>query len=143
MRIFFGYLGLYFTIIFGSLFIAHITKKKVEKVIPVNFCANILLLYIFGAFDILKAGLYITIAINVLLGIYTIFKEKKNLKETLATPGFVFFSICYFVLMLTTYNKQLVDWDHFTYRSLNAKIMYYTDTMVKGYTYFYPPAPTL
>lgn len=134
---------LYLLITFGSIGISSKTNKKIEKSIPIYMCLVILTLYVFGIFNFLKIGFYFVCFLSIILGIIGIKKQKTKIVDLVATPGFAFFSIVYFVLMITTYNKQLVDWDHFTYRSLNAKIMYYTDTMVKGYDYFYPPAATL
>jgi len=143
MRIVLGYVILYIAITLGSIFISSVTNKKIEKTIAINMCSIILILYLFGIINQLQIGICIILILNILLGIIAIIKQKKNIFKLVATPGFAFFSIVYFILMITTYNKQLVDWDHFTYRSFNVKIMYYTDTMTRGYELFYPPAATL
>ena len=142
MEVLLGYVMLYLIIIFGSIFITSVTNKKIEKSIAINMCLIILTLYLFGAINCLKIGVYFVSVISIVLGIIGI-KKKKGILKLIATPGFAFFSIVYFILMLTTYNKQLVDWDHFTYRSFNAKFMYYTNSMIKDYEFFYPPASTL
>lgn len=143
MNVVWGYFILYLIIIFGSIFISSITNKKIEKSIAINMCIIILTLYLFGALGHLQLGVYFVSIASIILGIIGIRKQKKNIFKLVLTPGFAFFSIVYFVLMLTTYNKQLVDWDHFSYRSFNAKYMYYTNSMIKDYEFFYPPASTL
>ena len=140
------YVLLYFIIILGSIFIADKVNKKIEKCIAPNIAIIILVLYIFGIFEMLKYGVWVIAIINILLGLYTIIKKWKNkneLKEKILTPGLAFFSLVFFLLMLTTYNKNLVDYDHYLYRSLNTKIMYYTDCMSKGFQALYPPSINL
>lgn len=76
-------------------------------------------------------------------GVYAIVKTRKNIKENILTPGFTFFTIIFFILMLTTYNKNLVDYDHFLYRSYNTKAMLNTDSIVKDIGSLYPPGINL
>lgn len=140
------YLVLYIIIISGSAFISYKTNKKIEYTLPINFGITILVLYIFGLFEGLKYGVYVIAILNLILGIYTIIKNWKNkekIKEKILTPGFAFFTIVFFVLMITTYSKNLVDYDHYFYRSFNAKTMFYTDTMSRGYKELYHPGITL
>lgn len=140
------YILLYLTIVSGSIFIAYKSNKKMEKCIAPNIGIIILALYIFGIFEILKYGVWIIVATNIILGIYTIIKNIKTmgeLKEKILTPGFTFFSIVFFILMITTYNKTLVDYDHYLYRSFNTKVMYNTDCISKGYGALYPPGINL
>lgn len=140
------YILLYLIIISGSIFIADKTNKKIEKCIAPNIAIIILTLYVFGIFELLKYGVWFIAIVNILLGIYTIIKNWKNrneLKTKILTSGLAFFSIVFFVLMLTTYNKNLVDYDHYLYRSLNTKIMYYTDCISKGFQALYPPSINL
>ena len=97
-------------------------------------------------FEILKYGVLVIAVTNILLGIYTIIKRWKSIeffKEKVLTSGFIFFSITFFILMITTYNKNLVDYDHYLYRSFNTKVMYYTDCISKGFQALYPPSINL
>jgi len=140
------YILLYAVIISGSIFIADKANKKIEKCIAPNIGVIIFVLYIFGIFDILKYGVWVVSIINILLGLYTIiknWKNKNNLKEKILTSGLCFFTITFFILMLTTYNKNLVDYDHYLYRSLNTKAMFYNDTMYEGFASLYPPVINL
>ena len=100
-------------------------------------------MYIFGLFEGLKYGVWFVVITSIALGIYAIIKDKKNIKEKIFTSGFTFFSIVFFILMLTSIQKDLVDYDHFFYRSINEKIMYYNDTMGKGFIRIYQPAVNL
>lgn len=140
------YILLYITLLGGSIFISYKSNKKIENCIAPNFAIIILILYVFGIFNILKYGVWVVTIANILLGIYAIarkWKNKEELKQKLLTPGLAFFSIAFFVLLLTTYNKNLMDYDHYLYRSLNTKIMYYTDCINKGFQSLYPPSINL
>lgn len=140
------YIIIYAVIISGSIFIADKANKKIEKCIAPNMAIIIIALYIFGLFEILKYGVWVVSIANILLGLYTIIKNWKNkeeLKTKIMTPGLTFFTIAFFVLMITSYNKNLVDFDHYFYRSYNTKIMYYTDTISRGFEALYVPASNL
>lgn len=137
---------LYVIIVSGSIFIAYKANKKIESCIAINFGLIILSLYIFGMLEILKYGVWIISFSNIILGIYTIIKNKnnmKNLKGKILTPGFTFFTIVFLILIITSYNKNLVDYDHYFYRSYNTKVLYYTNSMSRGYAALYPPAINL
>ena len=140
------YILLYIAIISGSIFMADKANKKIEKCIGPNIIITILVLYIFGIFELLKYGVWVIVIVNVILGLYTLIKnirKKQNLKEKILTPGFAFWTIAFFVLLLVSYNKNLVDYDHYSYRSLNTKKFFYTDSMSKDIAGLYPPAINL
>lgn len=143
LMIFIRTIMLYFIITLGTTYISYKINRKFEKSIAIYFCIAILTLYIFGLFEVLKYGVWGISILSILLGIYAIIKDKKNIKEKMFTSGFTFFSIAFFVLFFTSIQKGLVDYDHFFYRSLNTKNMYYHNTMSKGYLNLYTPTTTL
>lgn len=143
MTIILGFLMIYITIVCGSVFLSSILNKKIETTIAINIGIIILALYLFGALNLLQQGLYIIVAINIILGIISIIIKKKKILEFILTPGFAFFSIMYFILMITNFNKALTHWDQFSYRSLNVKMMFYNDSMMAEYARIYQPATTL
>lgn len=138
-----GFLLIYITIVFGSIFISSILNKKIEKTIAINIGLIILELYIFGIFGILKQGLYAVVIINIILGIIGIIKKKKKIVELVLTPGLAFFTIIYFILIITNFNRRLTHWDQFLYRSVNSKVMFYNDTLFSEYGRIYPPVTSL
>lgn len=127
----------------GSIFLADKAKKKIEHCIAPNIAIIIVVLYLFGICDLLIYGVWFISIINLLLGGYTLIKNGKNLKEKILTPGFTFFTLLFLVLLITTYQRNLVDYDHYLYRSLDAKIMYYTDCINECFRASYPPAAKL
>ena len=139
----FRLLLLYLIIVLGSIFISYKTKKKFEKSIAPFLAILILVLYLFGIFELLIYGVWVVSILSIVLGIYALIKDNNNIKERILTPGFTFFSLAFFILMIFTYNKNLVDYDHYLYRSYNTKIMFYTDTISKGFQALYPPSINL
>lgn len=88
------YALLYITLLGGSIFIAYKSNRKIENCIAPNLAIIILMLYIFGIFNMLKYGVYLLVIMNILLGIYGIIKlkdDKQNLKEKLITPRICIF----------------------------------------------------
>lgn len=134
---------LYLIMIMGTTFTSYITKKKFEKAVAPYFCIVILILYIFGLFEGLLYGVWIISILSILLGVYAIVKDKKIIKDKIMTPGFTFFSLAFLVLIATSFRKSLVDYDHYLYRSINEKVMYYNNTMGKGFIRIYQPAVNL
>ena len=150
MEILLRYILLYIIIIFGSIFISSKLKKKIDSSIIINFLCIIIILYIFGIFNLLNIGVWVISFLELILGSITIAKYIKNkqlhvLKENILTTGFIFFTIIYFVFAITTINKYLSNWDQFSYWSYAAKDMYYTNNLVitTSIGVQYPPMPTI
>ena len=143
MSVVIGFLIIYLSIICGAMFYSCIFNKKIELTIAVNIGIIILLLYVFGLFNMLLQGVYIISSINIILGIVAIIIKKKKIVELVCTPGLAFFSIVYIVLMGTSFNKNLVEYDQFFYRSLNVKMMFNTNSMFQEYERLYQPVSTL
>lgn len=144
------YLFLYIIILSISLFLADCLKKKLERTIPLGLIIIILILYLFGIIKQLPMGVLFISLFSIILLIYTIGKNVKkktlqNLKQKIVSPGNVFFTILFFVFMITTMNREITHWDQFTYWSLSAKDMFYTNDMllIMKDSIWYPPVPTL
>ena len=120
IRIIIGYIMLYFVIMLGSTFISYKTKKSLSSSISIDILTNIAVLYVFGLFNILLIGVITTSVISIL--------------------GTIFFSIVYFVLSITTYERISNIWDEFTCWSLFTKKMFITNIYE---TDWYPPVPTI
>lgn len=140
IRIIIGYIMLYFVIMLGSTFISYKTKKSLSSSISIDILTNIAVLYVFGLFNILLIGVITTSVISILLGIYALVKMNKTQRNTLVDFGTIFFSIVYFVLSITTYERISNIWDEFTCWSLFTKKMFITNIYE---TDWYPPVPTI
>lgn len=140
IRIIIGYIMLYFVIMLGSTFISYKTKKSLSSSISIDILTNIAVLYVFGLFNILLIGVITTSVISILLGIYALVKMNKTQRNTLVDFGTIFFSIVYFVLLITTYERISNIWDEFTCWSLFTKKMFITNIYE---TDWYPPVPTI
>lgn len=146
IRIVLGYMLLYFTILLGSTFVSYKTKKNLSSSIPIDILTKIVVLYIFGLFNILLIGAITTTIISILLGIYALVKMNKEQRKELIDYGTIFFSILYFVLLITTYERLSNGWDEFSYWSYGTKIMFNNDRLINlgdRLITTYPPVPTI
>ena len=141
---------LYLTIISGSLFISEKFNKKMESAIGFNLLTIITFLYIAGLFNFLLVGVAIVVAIELILGAFTItkyIKEKQinKLKEKFVTVGMLVFFIAFFWIALVSINKELTNWDQFSYWSYATKNMYISNSFIidPGIGMQYPPAQTI
>ena len=143
MTMILGFIIIYLSIVLGSIFWSSILNKKIETTIAINIGIIVLALYLFSAINLLAQGVYIIATANIILGIITIIVKRKKVLEKVLTPGFVFFSLMYFILMITNFNKQLIHFDQYLYRSINTKMVFYNDNILEEYVRIYPPMTTL
>ena len=143
MTMILGFIIIYLSIVLGSVFWSSILNKKIETTIAINIGIIVLALYLFSAINLLAQGVYIIATANIILGIITIIVKRKKVLEKVLTPGFVFFSLMYFILMITNFNKQLIHFDQYLYRSINTKMVFYNNNILEEYVRIYPPMTTL
>lgn len=148
VRTILGYIIIYISIVFGSIFIANKFSKKIESCIVIDILFKMILMYIFGLFNLLYIGSIITITISIILGIITLIKQRKNteFKEKILTNGLGFFTIIYFAFMIFTYGKTSWLWDEYSHWSLASKEMFYTNKLLPESRILivnYPPFPTI
>lgn len=143
MTMILGFIIIYLSIVLGSIFWSSILNKKIETTIAINIGIIVLVLYLFSAINLLAQGVYIIATANIILGIITIIVKRKKAIENILTPGFAFFSLMYFILMITNFNKQLIHFDQYLYRSINTKMVFYNDNILEEYVRIYPPMTTL
>lgn len=143
MTMILGFIIIYLSIVLGSIFWSSILNKKIETTIAINIGIIVLALYLFSAINLLAQGVYIIATTNIILGIITIIVKRKKVLEKVLTPGFVFFSLMYFILMITNFNKQLIHFDQYLYRSINTKMVFYNNNILEEYVRIYPPMTTL
>lgn len=143
MTMILGFIIIYLSIVLGSIFWSSILNKKIETTIAINIGIIVLELYLFSAINLLAQGVYIIATANIILGIITIIVKRKKVLEKVLTPGFVFFSLMYFILMITNFNKQLIQFDQYLYRSINTKMVFYNNNILEEYVRIYPPMTTL
>lgn len=147
MNVFIGYIIVYISIIFGSIYISDKFNKKIENCIIIDILVKMIGLYILGLLNQLKIGVIILNILSILLGIITIIKRRKNtvkLKENILTYGMLFFTIIYFSFIIFTYNKMSNIWDEYSYWSTISKKIFYSNKLInEGMLFVYPPFPTL
>ena len=148
--IIFRYILLYIIILLLNIFICDKFKKNVNKTMPLSLILISVLLYIFGLLNLLNLGVIVISTLSVILGSYVIIKKIKNkqtkeLKEQIITKGNLFFTTIFFIFAIVTKYRELINWDQFSYWSLAAKDMFYTNKLILGVQIggVYPPMPTL
>ena len=142
------YIFLYFIIIFPGIFLSDKFNKKIEKTIPIGLISISILIYLFGIINLLQIGVVITCAISIILFLYVLTKNIRNktiynLKENITTPAFMFFTVIFFIFSIVTLNRELTNWDQFSYWSITAKDMFYTNRFPLSISEIslYPPVP--
>lgn len=85
------YILLYLIIISGSIFISYKTNKKIEKCIAPNIAIIILVLYIFGMFEILKYGVWVIGILNIIARNICHSKNTKKYKRKYFNTRFYLF----------------------------------------------------
>lgn len=141
---------LYLTITGGSLFIAEKFNKKIGKCISLNLLLIITILYLFGIVNLLLPAVWIIVSLELVLGILVIVKYVKNkqihkLKQKFNSLGFLVFSIAFFWIAIVSFDKQLTNWDQFSYWSYTARSMYISNEFIlnPGIGMQYPPAQNI
>ena len=141
---------LYLTIVSGSLFISEKFNKKIGKCIGLNLLLIVAFLYISGLVNLLLPAVWFTVILELTLGIIVTVKYIKNkemdkLKEKLSSLGLLVFTISFFWIAIVSIDKQLTNWDQFSYWSYAARNMYISNQFIinPGIGMQYPPAPTI
>lgn len=132
-----------------AVFTSIIFNKKIDKTIILSFFIAIFIIYIFGFFDHLKAGVYAVIALSCLMWISSIIlffrKDKKEIIHNIVTPGMIIFGILTIVMFVFERGKMLVEWDEFSHWGSVVKSMFLTNglSVKEGSSLMfksYPPA---
>ena len=125
-------------------------KKKYEETTVISVSAIILIMFLFGIFKHLKAGLIVECIICVLCYLVSIVyvvkkRDFKSFARCLFTPGFSFYIITTILLSILLSGKCFEAWDEFSHWGDVVKAMVTIDdfsTSPISYSQFqsYPPA---
>lgn len=141
-------------LIFGlSGALAMLMKRKIEELFCFSICGVVLILYVFGIFGFLQAGVWTAIAV-CLAGIAAInwFVIRGRFREVwarLATPGALVFGIIMIALYFGHKNRLFFYYDEFTHWGLALKNYWLMEAFPYGmesstvHYQDYPPAITL
>ena len=110
------------------------SKRKFEECLPVSTIAMIVLLFLFGVLNILKAAVYVIALLAVLsiaLGAYWAKRHGgiKSYTGLFLTPGFFLFVLIVLIMPVVCHRQALSLWDEFSHWGLAAKDMYLFDAM--------------
>ena len=110
------------------------SKRKFEECLPVSTIAMIVLLFLFGVLNILKAAVYVIALLAVLSIALGAFWAKrhggiKSYTGLFLTPGFFLFVLIVLIMPVVCHRQALSLWDEFSHWGLAAKDMYLFDAM--------------
>lgn len=112
----------------GSVFACAFLEKRFEEMLPVTCSSIVLLLFVAGIINALKAGTYIVLLLCVVIWIISLFwifrrnKWRGFLKQFL-TPGCCIFVLLYFLLSVLTRDMMASEWDEFSHWADIVKVM--------------------
>lgn len=142
---------LFVTSFVGLSFFLNYDKKIDLIVIPFYVCSiAIFILYIFGLFGFLLAGLYLVYAIGIFLGLLTLINNKRKAywKFKKIELKYLIFGLPFVILYWTISEEfRFTGWDEFSGWATWAKIIFESNSLLKSdspvYYKEYPPAQQL
>ena len=141
-------------IVSGSCYCSAKYNKKFEEVLPITCMSIIMTTFIGGCAGSLKIGVYVAVAVAVILYVVTfrlLISDKRSLiifVKNFFTPGFCFFIAGFIILSVCMQGQLAIKYDEFTHWADIVKVMTNLDdfgTNPMSYSAFksYPPAMAL
>ncbi|MEG0314787.1 MAG: hypothetical protein RR646_05965 [Erysipelotrichaceae bacterium] len=148
-----GILVLLFVILGMATFISIRYQKKIGVTIPISIMINILVVYLFGLFNLLDFGANVILFASFLFYSFSLIlfcksNEKKSLLKFLFTPVLAIWIAFVIFFMLYYRGAVLSWWDEFTHWGDVVKMMYLEGVLSSNHasmSYFssYPPANSI
>lgn len=112
-------------------------QKKIETTLPFVFISDVLVMFLFGIFHLLKFSVYVIAfasAVFLILSIVEFIKskEKKKIIQRALTPGMVIYVAMILFICLYNRGKFLTLWDEFSHWGDVVKAMYLTNDFSTG-----------
>ena len=115
-----------------SIFLTIVLNKKIDLVIPITIVGMILIVYVFGICGNLNIGVQILKIITIILGIFTIYKMAKSIKnktikdflKNILTPGIIIYILFFIINVVLNKNRLLELYDNFNHWVLIVKNMF-------------------
>lgn len=146
-------IGLFFAVLLsGSVFAAARFGRKFEEILPITCMGIVLVLFLFGAAGLLRAGVYAVLLLAVCFWAYGFWRlvkgGGKELIGNMVTPAFVVFCVLFALLVLGDYGMLSTGWDDFSHWQLCVRKMMVLDDFAANpasgiYYQSYPPAMAL
>jgi hypothetical protein len=114
-----------------------ITKRPFQRVLPMSMIGSVLVLYLFGLFNVLWLGFWFLLA----LAFFSVFWTFKSLKSSnipdfrswiltyLVTPGLLLFLVLYGYFFFLNLNRGYSAWDEFSHWGMMVKEMVRTGNL--------------
>ncbi len=137
----------------GSAFACAFSTARFEKVAPLTIFSIIVVLYLFGLFDLLAAGAWAVLLLGTALWVLAIVRvvRQHSLQAFLSrflTPAFVFFALAFVLVLYSNYGRLVSNRDDLAHWADTVKILFLTDrlaTIPSSLAQYqsYPPAMSL
>jgi len=124
MRIFFVFIIIWLT----TTAFSFIFDKDFASCVPLTVTSQIGILYFFGLFGFLYAGLIFVVVLPFALSVYAIIRKRHNIKiNRNLVNGSIIFLVIFLYFWYINNGRLIRYWDEFTHWGLIAKNMFYLD----------------
>ncbi|MDR2538745.1 MAG: hypothetical protein LBC43_03805 [Bifidobacteriaceae bacterium] len=117
-----GYLLLLLYHLAGTSALAYFFKRSFQKLLPFTILGTILVIYIFGLFNLLLVGLWVAVLLVVFGVVWLVLQIVKDFRKFRATffnyiltPGMVVFSIIFSYVCFINQGRTIHDGDDFAH----------------------------
>ena len=110
-----GFGLLYEIIIVYSYLLKKKLNKKLCQTIPISIICIVIVITIFGLFNLLLPGAIILYALGIISFIYLYIKEEFKILDIFNEKGMLFYTILLVIIMAANYFVQFNVWDEYTY----------------------------
>jgi hypothetical protein len=122
-----GYLLGFLICASGSFFLARSLKTSIAKVLPFYLLGFPLVVYLFALVNQLLLGYIVVIAASVILTLFALVKNRKNLSKELSllrAPSFILICAVFLLLGIIDFGRSFHAWDDFMHWGPFAKEPY-------------------
>ncbi len=137
----------------GSAFACAFSTARFEKTAPLTVFAIIVVLYLFGLFDLLAAGAWVVLFFGAALWMLAIVRvvRRHSVQAFLTrflTPAFAFFALAFLLVLYSNYGRLVSNRDDLAHWADTVKILFLTDRLATipaslAQYQSYPPAMSL
>jgi hypothetical protein len=137
----------------GSAFACAFSTARFEKAAPLTVFAIIVVLYLFGLFDMLAAGAWAVLLLSAALWVLAIVNTAKRHSfhaffKRFLTPAFAFFALAFLFVLYSNYGRLVSNRDDLAHWADTVKILFQADRLatapaLSAQYQSYPPAMSL
>ncbi len=137
----------------GGAFACAFSQTRFEKAAPLTVFAVIVVLYLFGLFDLLAVGAWAVLLLSAALWVLAVVRVARRRSvhafvTRFFTPAFAFFALAFLFVLFSNYGRLVSNRDDLAHWADTVKILFLTDRLATDPSAFaqyqsYPPAMSL